>query len=190
MVSKDKLSKYINEGHTICSNNQFYNSLRLLLRYFFLSNRCDINLLDLTKNVSKSEMEYKVFMVYKNFALDIYYTELKPLFDESNYDDIIFGIIYLVKTRYDENHKVLSPYIEGLNNEETIKNYNFIKSTYTIEKEQIQKINNITEAIILLEESRLLENKAKEYKDKALSLLYQFKNNNCQLIMNEKKLIL
>ena len=175
-----KVSELIKSGEDICEKNSFYNSLKILLKYFFLSSQGDINLLDLVKNVSKSETEYKVFMVYKNYALDLYYTKVKHLLkgDQSfSCDDVTSIIIHFVKTLYDEDHKVISPYITGLDNEETIRNFNFIRSTYTIDKEQLKKVNDLQEAINLLEESKKLEKKARICRDKALSILYDVKND-------------
>ena len=86
---------FFEKGKNICDENNFYNTLRLLLKYFFLSSRSEVNIMDLIRDVSKTEIEFKVFMVYKNYALDIYYSEVKKLFDsndevELNYDDITF----------------------------------------------------------------------------------------------------
>lgn len=165
------------KGKTICEENNFYNTLRLLLKYFFLSSRSEINIMNLIRDVSKTEIEFKVFMVYKNYALDIYYSDVKESLEnlkekEINYDDITFYIIYLVKTKYDEDHSVISSYISGIDNDDIIEKFNFIKNTYKIQKEQLEKMSNLQEVITLLENSKVLEKKAKNYRERALSLLY------------------
>lgn len=177
------------KGKNICDENNFYNTLRLLLKYFFLSSRSEVNIMDLIRDVSKTEMEFKVFMVYKNFALDIYYSDVKTMFDnndekEFGYDDITFYIIYLVKTKYDNDHSVISPYISGMDNDDIIEKFNFIKNTYKIQKEQLEKMSNLQEAITLLENSKVFEKKAKSYRDRALSLLYKI-HSTTQLSLND-----
>ena len=169
--------RFIENGKDICDSNPFYNTLKLLLKYFFLCNSSDVNIMDLIRDVSKSETEFKVFMIYKNYALDVYYSDVKPIFEnEKNnviYDDMIFYIIYLVKKNYEENRFVIKPYISSLDEEDVIEKFNFIKSAYTIQKEQYEKMSNLQEAIALLEESKNLEKKSKSKRDKALSLLYK-----------------
>ena len=169
---------FFEKGKYICGKNNFYSTLRLLLKFFFLSGRSEVNIMDLIRDVSKTEMEFKVFMVYKNYALDIYYSEVKESYENSrekefNYDDITFYIIYLVKTKYDDDHSVISPYVSGLDNDDIIEKFNFIKNTYKIQKEQFEKMSNLQEAITLLEDSKVLEKKAKFYRERALSLLYK-----------------
>lgn len=189
---------FIDNGKDICDNNPFYKTLKLLLKYFFLCNSSDVNIMDLIRDVSKSETEFKVFMIYKNYAIDIYYSEVKTNFENEDgfsYDDVIFYIIYLVKTKYEENRFVIKPYISNLNEEDVIEKFNFIKTAYTIQKEQYEKMSNLQEAISLLEESKMLEKKSKQKRDKALSLLYKIHssiidnaNNNSTLIETNRSL--
>lgn len=167
---------FIDCGKNICDNNPFYNTLKLLLKYFFLSNRSDVNIMDLMRDVSKSETEFKVFMIYKNYAIDVYYSKVKPEFENENtftYDDIIFYTIYIIKTSYEANKFVISPYISNLDEKDVIEKFNFIKTSYTIQKEQFEKISNLQESIALLEESKMLEQQSLQKRDKALSLLYK-----------------
>jgi hypothetical protein len=167
---------FVDNGKDICDSNPFYNTLKLLLKYFFLCNSSDVNIMDLIRDVSKTETEFKVFMIYKNYALDIYYSEVKPVFEKEegfSYDEVIYYIIYLVKTKYEENRFVIKPYISNLDEEDVIEKFNFIKTAYTIQKDQFEKMSNLQEAIALLEESKILEKKSKQKRDKALSLLYK-----------------
>lgn len=186
----------IDSGKDICDKNPFYNTLKLLLKYFFLCNSSDVNIMDLIRDVSKSETEFKVFMIYRNYAIDIYYSEVKTNFENEDgfsYDDVIFYIIYLVKTKYEENRFVIKPYISNLNEEDVIEKFNFIKTAYTIQKEQYEKMSNLQEAISLLEESKMLEKKSKQKRDKALSLLYKIHSSiidpcNSKLIETNRSL--
>ena len=186
---------FIDNGKNICDSNPFYKTLKLLLKYFFLCNSSDVNIMDLIRDVSKSETEFKVFMIYKNYALDIYYSEVKPILEnEFSYDDVIFYIIYLVKTKYEENRFVIKPYISNLDEDDVIEKFNFIKTAYTIQKDQYEKMSNLQEAIALLEESKMLEKKSKQIRDKALSLLYKIHSsiidntNNSKLIETNNSL--
>jgi hypothetical protein len=130
----------IKKGKDICDKNPFYNTLSLLLKYFFI-NCNDINILDLIRDVTKSEMEFQVFMVYKNYAVDLYFQN-KDYFNSEimSYENIIYFIISLIKENYDINHKVISPYITSIeeNKDELIKNYNYIKTTYSLKKENLK----------------------------------------------------
>jgi hypothetical protein len=186
---------FIDNGKNICDSNPFYKTLKLLLKYFFLCNSSEVNIMDLIRDVSKSETEFKVFMIYKNYALDIYYSEVKPILENDfSYDDVIFYIIYLVKTKYEENRFVIKPYISNLDEDDVIEKFNFIKTAYTIQKDQYEKISNLQEAIALLEESKMLEKKSKQKRDKALSLLYKIHSsiidntNNSKLIETNNSL--
>jgi len=187
--------RFIENGKDICDSNPFYNTLKLLLKYFFLCNSSDVNIMDLIRDVSKTETEFKVFMIYKNYALDVYYSDVKPVFENENdfsCDDVIFYIIYLVKKNYEENRFVIKPYISSLDEENIIEKFNFIKMEYTIRKEQYEKMSNLQEAISLLEESKMLEKKSKQKRNKALSLLYKIHllntTNNSKLIETNRNL--
>jgi hypothetical protein len=99
-----------------------------------------------------------------------------------------------VKTKYEENRFVIKPYISNLDEDDVIEKFNFIKTAYTIQKDQYEKISNLQEAIALLEESKMLEKKSKQKRDKALSLLYKIHSsiidntNNSKLIETNNSL--
>jgi hypothetical protein len=162
----------------------------LVIKYYFLSDRSDVNLMDLMRDVSKSEMEFKTFMVYKNFAVDLYYSHVEKILKEHSdnqisYDNIINIIIYFVKHKYDENRNVLSVYITGMNHEEMIEKFNFIKTTYELKKEELSKVTKLFEAIQLLEEANEYEKKAKKYRNKALTILYDV-HKTSKLLLNSE----
>ena len=186
-MNEEDIYVIIEKGKDICCKNQFYECLKMLLKYYFISgnyfssSKSD-NLLHLMSEISKSEMEYKTFMIYKNFAVDVYTKKLEPKFVGLSLVDLTYAIIYYVKKIYDEDHNVLKPYIEELNTTETIESYNYVKLSYTIEKEQLEKIRQIQEIISLLEESDKLEIKAKNMKEKALKMIYQLKNDEIKLL--------
>jgi len=187
---EDNISELISKGKEICSSNSFYNTLGLVIKYYFLSNRSDLNLMDLMRDVSKSEMEFKTFMVYKNFAIDLYYSHVEKVITEySNteisYDDIINIIIYFVKHKYDENRNVLSFYITSMNHEEMIDKFNFIKTTYELKKEELSKVTKLFDAIKLLEQANEYEKKVKNCRDKALKILYDVHKTSNLLLNSE-----
>lgn len=173
----EDINNLIVSGENVYFSNSFYKTLGMLIKYYFLINRSDINLMDLMRDVSKSELEFKTFMVYKNFAVDLYYSHVQDLLSKNSsldmsYDDIIYIILHYVKTEYDKDHKVLSAYITGLDNEEMIEKFNYIKTTYELRKEEYSKVSKLFEAIKLLEEAKDYENKATSCRDKALKILY------------------
>jgi hypothetical protein len=114
-------------------------------------------------------------MVYKNYAVDLYFQK-KDYFNSKimSYEDIIYSIISLIKENYDINHKVISPYITSIeeNKDELIKNYNYIKTTYSIKKENLNKVIELNHIIQLLEEAKIYEQKSIKNRELALSKLY------------------
>jgi hypothetical protein len=157
----------INDGKIICSTNSFYNTLSLLLRYYFLNN---IDTTSLIQDVTKSQIEFQVFMIYKNYAIDLYNNHRKIL-DNMSYENIIYYIVSTLKTNYDKDRKVLEPYITSINENKNdiIEKYNYIKSSYLIKTDKISKLNDI---ISLLEEAKQYEIQSTKCRDKALSLVY------------------
>ncbi len=167
-------SNYIELGKQICLENNFFNTLKLILKYYFLYDKKDINILEILREVSKNEMEFKTFMVYKNFAIDIYYKFVKDSFKEKEYiieDDIIYTIIYFVKEEYDKDHSIIRPYITNVDKDDVVEKFNLIKANYQMRLEVFEKFSKLEEAIRLLEESKSLENKAKISRNKALNIL-------------------
>ncbi len=165
---------YVELGKQICLENNFFNTLKLILKYYFLYDKKDINILEILREVSKNEMEFKTFMIYKNFAIDIYYKFVKDSFKEKEYvmeDDIIYTIIYFVKEEYDKDHSIIRPYITNIDKDDVVEKFNLIKANYQMRIEVFEKFSKLEEAIRLLEESKSLENKAKISRNKALHIL-------------------
>ena len=46
------------KGKNICDENNFYNTLRLLLKYFFLSSRSEVNIMDLQPFILKWDTQF------------------------------------------------------------------------------------------------------------------------------------
>ena len=59
----------VEKGKCICEENEFYKTLSILLRYNFLNEEIDI--LKLIKEITKSENEFQVFLIYKNYGFRI-----------------------------------------------------------------------------------------------------------------------
>ncbi len=175
IILSNEYSLFIEGGKKICSENNFYNTLKLLLKYYFIYDKKDINILEILREVSKNEMEFKVFMIYKNFAIDIYHKYVKDIFkigDIISDDDIIYTIIYYVKEEYDKNHSVIKPYISNIDKDDVVEKFNLIKANYQIRLETFEKFSKLEEAISLLEEAKTLEKKSKNIRNKALNILY------------------
>jgi hypothetical protein len=166
--------KLIEEGKIICSRNPFYETLSLLLKYFFCDN--SINIMDIIKNVTKTELEFQTFMIYKNYALDLYYSH-KQYVEDISYDNTVYFIISLVKNNYDKNRNVISPYVFSIetNKDDIIEKYHYVKSIYSVKNENIEKMNNLNKIINLLEEAKLYDKKANDCRNNAMKLLYNVK---------------
>jgi hypothetical protein len=188
LVKKHDIQYYIDTGIKTCNTNPFYNTLYLFLKYYFVkkSNK-DFYILDFIKNITTSETEFKVFNIYKNYSLDIYYSVLiKLLSDDNSIDDTVYSIIGYVKLAYDSDKNVIKPYIHSIsdNEDEIIKQYNYIKTNYIIKLETVEKFQQLEKAIMYLEEAKKCEEEAKKYEDKAkyfnqlaLESLYDVKNH-------------
>jgi hypothetical protein len=186
---------YVELGKQICLKNNFYNTLKLLLKYYFLYDKKDINMLEILREVSKNEMEFKTFMIYKNFAIDIYHKfvkdNFKDNFKEKEYimeDDIIYTIIYFVKEEYDKDHSIIRPYITNVDKDDVVEKFNLIKANYQLRSEVFEKFSKLEEAIRLLEESKILENKAKISRNKALNILNKIHKSMCNFNYEPKLL--
>lgn len=168
------IDELIANGKLICSGNPFYETLSLLLKYFFCDN--GINILDIMKNVTQSELEFQTFMIYKNYALDLYYLH-KRYINHMSHDNIVYCLIAMIKCNYDKNHSVLSPYVLTLesNKNEILEKYSYVKSVYSIKNENIEKINNLNKIISLFEEAKEYDRKANECRSNAMKLLYTVK---------------
>ena len=67
----------INTGKIIINENPFYFSLHLFIKYYFIKSQ-DFYLLNLLRDITKSENEFKVFMIYINFSIYIYNSQITP----------------------------------------------------------------------------------------------------------------
>jgi hypothetical protein len=163
----------IETGKNICETNPFYNTLNLLLKYFFLNND-SINISELIHEVTKSELEFQVFMIYKNYAIDLYFQK-KNILNHISYDEVIYCLISMIKNNYEQNRNILEPYISSIemNKNDIIEKYHYIKSSYVIKNDNITKLSELNDVISLLEESKKLEIKAQKCKQLALDKLYK-----------------
>ena len=63
---------YLKIGKNIIESNPFYNTLNLFLKYYFVNNReKDYYLNSFIKDIIKNEDEFKVFMVFKEYSLQV-----------------------------------------------------------------------------------------------------------------------
>ena len=85
-LKKNNISHLIKTGKEIVKENNFYSTLNLFLKYYFVNkDEKDFYLNNFIKDVTKNENEFKVFMVYKEYALNVYYSKLRPLFSNKLY---------------------------------------------------------------------------------------------------------
>ena len=131
----NKYKKYLESGKNIVENNPFYYTLNCLIKYYFVQQH-DLHLITFIKDVTNSENEFKVFMIFKEFAIYIYQTKLQDELPRINtvkdIDDTVYTIIGYTKSLYDEDRSVITPFINSLNEHEkdVIAKFNSIKSTY------------------------------------------------------------
>jgi hypothetical protein len=173
------LSK-IEVGKNIVNDNPFYNTLSLFLKYYFIKhNEKDFYLVSFIKDITSSELEFKTFMIFKEYSLYIYHTELPSEFKNIlSIDDIVYTIIYYVKKNYDKDRNVIKQFIISINNnhDDIIEKFHFIKNTYIFKVEALSKFEKLKNAIFYLEQAKEFEEKAKHYRHLAMEHLYDIKN--------------
>ena len=186
LLSKDKLLKI---GKELILVNSFYFTSHLLLKYYFVKHQ-DFYLMNFIKDITHSENEFKVFMIYIEFALYTYNSKIKELFcDDENDENTVYILIAYVKHIYDNDHTVLKPFINSIteNEDEIIFKFNAIKSVYNFKLDAIQKFGKLNLAISYLEKSKEYENKAKKYSNMALDHLSELKDQFRKTIYNNEQ---
>lgn len=125
---------YEEDGKDIINKNPFYNTLSLFLKYHFVKyQEKDFYLMNFIKEITKNENEFKVFIVFKEYAMDIYHRNLDENFkNNSSIDTIINTIIFYLKKSYDNDRNVIKPFITSINenSNDIIEKFHFIKSSY------------------------------------------------------------
>ena len=177
----------INEGKKIIENNPFYFTLHLLIKYYFVKQQ-DFYLLDFLKDITKSENEFKVFMVYIEFSIYLYNSQIIDIYCNCDNEDMVYIIIAYVKKTYDSDKNVLKPFINSIteNNEEIIEKFNRVKLAYTFKKDALEKFDVLNEALICLEKAKELENESKKYSNRAIEILQGLKGKFIETISNEE----
>ena len=184
------MDKIIN-GKRICDENNFYNILSIFLRYYFLGDD-NINIVNLIRNVTKTENEFHVFIVYKNYAIDLFNIERENIENmKLDTTEMVYYLINEIKTRYDNNKKILEPYIKTLNDNksEILEQYNMIKNQFRIEEQEIKKLMKLKNTIELLNISKEYENKANKLREEALNNLLEYYTNMSKEIRIHNKLL-
>lgn len=179
MLSVVSKRDYIRIGKEIVKDNQFYYTLSILLKCYFM-NQKNFYMIDFLREITKSEVEFKVFLVYKDYGIHIYHTILKNSINEDDsIDDIVYYIIYNIKTEYDKDRKVLLPFITTINENDShvLEMFNFIKAGYQFKINTLTKFEQISKAILYLEKSKQLKKDADKYSDMAMKILCSVKEN-------------
>lgn len=187
MLSVNK-KDYIQTGKKIVENNPFYNTLNLFLKYYFVEySEKDFYFTNFIKDIIKNENEFEIFMIFKEYSLFIYHSQLKDSINSNEkIENIVYIIIANVKINYDNDKSVLKPFIHSIseNKNEILEKFNNIKSAYIFKTEYISTFKKLEESIYNLEKAKEHEEKAKEHQEKAnyynnlaLDSLKNIKNN-------------
>jgi hypothetical protein len=170
---------YLEIGKNIIESNPFYNTLNLFLKYYFVNNReKDYYLNTFIKDIIKNEDEFKVFIVFKEYSLQVYYDKFNELFKNLNStDDIIHTLLGYVKINYEIDKNVIKPFILSItdNKTEIINKFNFIKTTYIFKIETMDKFKKLKDSITYLEKAKYHEEQAKHYNNMAIDNLKDIK---------------
>ena len=170
---------YLQIGKTSVRDNPFYNTLNLFLKYYFVNNKeKDYYLNSFIKDIINNENEFKVFMVFKEYSLQVYHEKFQELFDNlNNLDDNIYILIGYVKVSYENDRNVIKPYISTIsdNHVDIINKFNYVKSSYKFRKDSTDKFEKLKEAIECLEKAKYHEDQAKYYNNIAIENLKNIK---------------
>ena len=179
-MSLIKISKeeYCNIGLNIIKTNKFYLTLHFLLKCHFIK-QDDFNIINYIKDVIKSEDEFKVFMIYRDYSLHVYKENLlkSVLSENDNIEFVLLTIIGYVYKTYTENHNVLKPFITQVteNKDKVLEQYDMFKNSFIIKTEEIDNINT---ALIYLDKAKYLEMESRKYNNMAIEILQKIKKNN------------
>lgn len=169
----------IEEGKDIIKDNPFYFTLHLILKYYF-TKQTELYIMNFLSDVTKSEAEFKVFMIYIEYSIYVYNNYIKDEFrDVTNSEDLVFIIVAYVKKTYSENPKVLQPFIHSVNEnqDQVISKFNTVKSAYEFKADALKKLGDLNRAIEYLEKSKQLEIEAKKYSELAMVILSELKGS-------------
>ena len=170
---------YLEIGKNIIESNPFYNTLNLFLKYYFVNNReKDYYLNTFIKDIIKNEDEFRVFIVFKEYSLQVYYDKFNELFKNLNStDDIIHTLLGYVKINYEIDKNVIKPFILSItdNKTEIINKFNFIKTSYIFKIETMDKFEKLKDSITYLEKAKYHEEQAKHYNNMAIDNLKDIK---------------
>jgi len=170
---------YLETGKNIVNTNPFYNTLNLFLKYYFINTlEKEFYLNSFIKDIIKDENEFKVFIVFKEYALHVYHDKYAELFDNINsLDNKIYVLLGYVKISYENDRNIIKPYISSITDNQTdiINKFNYIKSSYIFKKESKNKFEKLKDAITYLEKARYHEEQAKYYNNIALENLKNIK---------------
>ena len=180
-------NELVNMGKEIIENNPFYYTLHLLIKYYFVKSQ-DFYLLNFLRDITKTENEFKVFMIYIDFSIYIYNSKIKDIYNHCHNEDIVYIIIAYVKTTYDANKNVLKPFINSIteNDDEVMEKFNKVKAAYEFKKDTLEKFDVLNEALYCLEKAKELENESKKYSNRAIEILQGLKGKFIQTIFNEE----
>jgi hypothetical protein len=181
---------YVKQGQKIINDNHFYKTLSLLLKYYFITKEKDFNFLNFVKEITNTENEFKVFMVFKEYSIYIYHSKVSNIIDSSSsIEDIIYTIIFYVKNTYENDRSVIKPFIISIsdNENEVLEKFHSIKSTYILKNDSLDKFEQLKTAITYLEKAQEYDEKAKFYNKLALETLIQIKNHFDTTIKYVKK---
>lgn len=161
----------IQTGKIVCEDNNFFYILRRVLKYILQDITKGSNVLDLVKEITKSEMDFRVYTIYKDYGLYLYNHKIKFLFHHNDdIDNITYALIGEIKTNYDIDHSVLEPFIIKLDSDtEKLKNnYQYMKAipSQFLDPEQI-----LRKSINLLEEAEKLEEQARQLRKQSIALM-------------------
>jgi len=164
LIKINKNDEYYNIGLNIVKTNKFYLTLHFLLKCHFIK-QDDFNIINYIKDVIKSEDEFKVFMIYRDYSLHVYNEYFSNKSNDIEFT--LYAIIGYVYKTYSDDHNVLKPFITQVteNKEKVLEQYELFKNSFAIKTEEIGT------ALLYLEKARYLDNEAKRYNNMAIEIL-------------------
>ena len=160
--------RLIKSGVELCSNNPFFENLRLILRFLMSREPLETNVAEkLLKSINQTELELKTYAIYKELAIRVYAESLRYLFYfDDSIEDVTFALIAKVKEVYDTDRAIVKPYVEAME-----QNMQQVLTEYKRATEP-----SIEGALLLLSRAEELESEAVNIRAKAITILERLRS--------------
>lgn len=175
------IESLIEKGKTLCSTNPFYENLARIFLFMTGPKGVNINsvsttdltvthttqaLYKLIQDITKTELDFKAYTIFKEYGMRLYYEHLRLLFHHGDSNiDVVMALIGLIKTNYDSDRVVIEPIVDWAetHTEQIQEDYLFLSHS-NVDKVDIR--SSVEKARYHFESARRLTKEAEEHREK------------------------